>query len=115
MLTLHIPLKTVSAANAREHWRAKHRRVKAEREAIAWMLKAKSPPPLPLPLVVTMTRLGPSNGLDDDNLASAFKAVRDQIAQWLGVDDRSPLVRWVCAQRREPKWGVLIELEAAHG
>jgi hypothetical protein len=109
MLTMRIPLKTVSAANEREHWRAKHRRVKAEREAIAWMLKAKRPPPLPV--VVTMTRVGPSNGLDDDNLASAFKGVRDEIARWLGVDDRSQLVRFVPAQRREKHWGVEIRVE----
>jgi hypothetical protein len=105
---MRIPLRTVSAANEHEQWRARHRRIKAEREAIAWLLKSKRPPPLPV--VVTMTRVGPTNGLDDDNLPSAFKGIRDEIARWLGVDDRSPQVRWVPAQRREPKWGVVIEV-----
>jgi hypothetical protein len=109
-MLLKLPLRTVSGMNAREHWRARHRRVKAEREAVAWALKGQPAPALPA--VVTMTRLGPSNGLDDDNLASAMKPARDQIAAWLGVDDRSPLVRWVCAQRREKQWGVEVQVEA---
>jgi hypothetical protein len=108
MLTVQLPLRTVSGMNAREHPMARHRRVKAEREAVAWTLKGKPVPQLPV--VVTMTRLAPSNGLDDDNLASAMKPVRDQIAAWLGVDDRSPLVRWVCDQRRD-KWGVEVQIE----
>jgi fatty acid-binding protein DegV len=53
-----------------------------------------------LPCTVTMTRVAPSEGLDDDNLRSALKAVRDQIAAWLGVDDRDPLVRWAYDQKR---------------
>lgn len=111
MLTLKLPLRTVSGMNAREHPMARHRRVKKEREAVAWLLKGKPVPQLPV--VVTMTRLAPSNGLDDDNLASAMKPCRDQIATWLGVDDRDPRVRWLPAQRREAQWGVVIEVTPA--
>lgn len=111
MLTVKLPLRTVSGLNVREHWRARHRRVKAEREAVAWALKGKPVPELPV--TVTMTRLAPSNGLDQgDNLNSAFKGCRDQIAAWLGVDDRDQRVTWSYAQRRAP-WGVVIEV--AHG
>jgi hypothetical protein len=108
-----VPIRTVPGQNVREHFRARARRVKAEREAAAWSLmlaqrpdKAVKPP---LPCAVRLTRVAPSNGLDDDNLAGALKAVRDQIAAWLGVDDkRSDVVRYVYAQRRGP-WAVEIE------
>lgn len=72
--------------------------MKAEREAVAWVLRAWHAPALPC--VVHMTRLAPSNGLDDDNLRGALKGVRDELARWLGVDDRSPLVTWQYDQRR---------------
>lgn len=106
-----IPLKTISALNSREHWRARSRRVKAEREATHWAIKqAATGMPL-LPVVVKLTRVGPSNGLDSDNLVSAGKAARDQIAQWLGVDDRrSELVRYEYAQARGPEWLVRVEI-----
>lgn len=49
-------------------------------------------------LRVTFTRLA-SGTLDDDNLAGAFKACRDAVAAWLGVDDgpRGP-VTWAYTQ-----------------
>lgn len=109
---ISVAMRTAPGLNAREHWRARARRVKKEREAIAWALLAprmeKSGRP-PLPCTVRLTRVAPSNGLDDDNLAGALKGVRDQVAQWLGVDDKDRYrVRYVYAQRRGP-WSVEIE------
>ena len=102
-----VPIRTVPGMNTRESWRARARRVKAERRTVAWLLAGKPKPPAPL--TVRLTRVAPSNGLDDDNLAGALKAVRDQIADWLGIDDkRSDRVRYVYAQRRGP-WAVEIE------
>jgi hypothetical protein len=70
------------------------------------MLKTLAKPSLPL--IVTLTRVAPSNGLDDDNLAGALKGVRDAVAEWLGVDDRDrATVRYEYEQRRGP-WGVEI-------
>lgn len=89
----------------REHWRARARRVKSERRATALFLHDSRPA---LPCTVLLTRVGPSNGLDDDNLRGSLKAVRDQVAQWLGVDDRSPLVVWAYEQRRGKGWGVEV-------
>lgn len=109
-----IPLRTGNGLNAREHWRQRDRRVRAEREALAWgLLLAQRPDRAtwrpPIPCSVRITRVAPSNGLDDDNLAGSLKSVRDQIAEWMGVDDkRSDLVRYVYAQRRGP-WAVEIE------
>ncbi len=66
------------------------------------------------PVVVTLTRIAPHE-LDDDNLAFAFKAMRDGVADALGVRDRDPRVSWRYAQRK-PKtprtYGVEITVEA---
>lgn len=104
---IEIPLRTGTGLNNREHWRARGRRVKAERMAVAWALAGKEKPELPC--LVHLTRIAPSNGLDDDNLAGALKSVRDQVAEWLGVDDkRKDVVRYITHQRRGP-WGVTID------
>jgi hypothetical protein len=104
---MEIPIRTVSGLNVREHWRARARRVKSERDTTAWMLRPAEKPALPC--VVTLTRIAPSGGLDDDNLPGALKGVRDQIAAWIGVDDRErQIVRYRYAQRRG-KWGVGVE------
>lgn len=102
-----IPMRTVPGLNARENWRARARRVKAERQAVAWMLAGKAKPKTPC--TVRLTRVTPRGTADDDNLAGALKAVRDTVAEWIGVDDKdSATVRYVYAQRRGP-WAVEIE------
>lgn len=106
LMSISIPIRTVSPLNAREHWRARSRRVKAEREAAQIMLYSQRRPEIPCS--VLLTRVAPSNGLDDDNLLGALKAVRDQVAQWIGVDDRhSDRVSYRYAQRRGP-WAVEV-------
>ena len=102
-----VPLKTVPGLNARELWQGRSSRVKKERKAVAWSLVGQTRPPIPCS--VRLTRVAPSGGVDDDNLSGSLKAVRDQIAEWLGIDDRHRnQVRYVYAQKRGP-WGVTIE------
>lgn len=97
-LILALPIRVVSEANKREHWRYRHRRAKAARAATVIV-----PSGLPLPCTVQLTRIAPRQ-LDDDNLRSAFKALRDGIADRLGVKDNDPRVRWEYAQERgKPK------------
>ncbi len=106
-----VPLRTVSGLNAREHHMARARRVKAERRQVAWHLHVLAPIKPKVPCVVTLTRIAPSNGLDGDNCQGALKAVRDEVAAWLGVDDkRADLVRYEYDQRRGP-WGVEIRFQ----
>lgn len=107
-----VPIRTGRGGNEREHWRARHRRVKTERAAIGWQLYALPDSDRPAtPCVVTLTRVAPSNGLDDDNLVGALKAVRDQVAEWLVVDDKlTAIVRYEYRQKRGP-WGVEITFE----
>lgn len=106
---ISIPLRTSRGLNSREHWAARAKRVRSEREAVAFMLSGHSRPSVPC--TVVLTRVAPSNGLDDDNLAGALKAVRDQVAEWLGVDDKHRhIVRYEYQQRRGP-WGVEIAFQ----
>lgn len=51
----------------------------------------------PAELIVTMTAHMPRY-FDDDNLAGALKPVRDELAEWLGVDDGDRRVMWECDQ-----------------
>lgn len=105
---MEVSLKTTSGQNARELWPVRCRRVKKEREAVAWMLTTCARPTVPCS--VLLTRLAPSNGLDDDNLTGSLKSVRDEVAKWLGVDDRDRMtVRYRYAQQRSKTWGVRIE------
>lgn len=104
---IRVEIRTAPGMNVREHWRARARRVKAERTATAWGLIGKTRPELPC--TVRLTRVAPSAGVDDDNLTGALKGVRDQVASWLGVDDKlRTMVRYVYEQRRGP-WAVEIE------
>lgn len=102
-----VPIRTGLGLNSREHWGAKAKRVKAERSAVSWAIcQARKPD---RPCVVTLTRCGPSNGMDDDGLAGSLKGVRDEIAAWLGVDDRRrEIVRYEYKQRRAKFWSVEI-------
>ncbi len=116
LLRVEIPLHIPSVANLREHWSTKAKRTKSQRNAVVLarhgggFLSAIAAITRGEPLVCTLTRIG--RKLDDDNLASAFKAVRDQVAEELGVDDGSDAVAWRYAQEKG-KAGIRIEIERA--
>jgi hypothetical protein len=111
-VTLSIPMRLPSASNLREPWQARHRRVKLQRRIVAVCLTGRPAPALPV--VVTMERIAP-RALDDDNLRGAFKAVRDELARWLGVADNHPDVTWAYGQRRGGvgEYAVDVRVEAA--
>lgn len=99
---VYVPIRTVSVANLREHWRVKARRAKAERDAVALLLRPMlraEPLGAWVPCAVTIVRIAPRE-LDSDNLVRSQKHVRDAIAAGLGVDDRDPRVIWYVVQRR---------------
>lgn len=119
VLEFTVPVRTVSGMNQREHFHARGRRNSVHRKMVALSVLAlcrgrawPSKPtmrgrrmletmqlPVELPAVVTMTRIAPSE-LDDDNLAASNKAIRDQLADHLGVNDRDTRVRWYSEQRK---------------
>jgi hypothetical protein len=105
-----LPIKTISVMNAREHHFVRARRSKLHRETAFVLMKNTGTPP-ELPLTVTMTRIG-FGTLDDDNLASAFKAARDGVADWLGVDDGDPRITWIRQQQKGKRgeYGLWVEV-----
>ena len=107
---------SVGAMHARKRERASIRRTAEQfanasvrRESLsaqAFILGAE-------PVVVTVTRIAPSDGLDEhDGLPNACKPVVDGIADALGLPrDRSDRVTWLHDQRRGP-WGVEVTIAA---
>lgn len=66
------------------------------------------------PYVITLTRVAPSEGFDDDNLRAAMKSVRDGITDGLGLkNDNDPLLEWRYEQwhGRAKVYGVVVEIE----
>jgi len=111
VLLVSAPIHVVSEANRREHHMAKARRVKAQRSAAAMVCRTSFGAPPGPPLLIRLTRFAPRK-LDSDNLAGAFKAIRDGIADWLGINDGDERLRWDYAQApADPKvYAIRIEL-----
>lgn len=106
---VRIPLILQAETNKREHWAQRAKRSRIERETARRDMRI-SGGKLELPAVVTLTRFGPRK-LDDDNLQTAFKHVRDGVADWMGLDDRNPVVSWLYRQVVGPVWGIEIRLQ----
>lgn len=107
---IEIPIKIESTLNKREHWRKRSERARLERVlACRWIA---SPRPA-FPCIIRLIRIAPRE-LDDDNLAGGFKSVRDGIADWLGIDDRDPRVKWRYGQTKgKPKqYAVRVEFQS---
>lgn len=72
-----LPLKTVSESNmTSEHWSKKHKRHKNQHLSVRLAFRNQS---IPTPCHVVLTRFA-SRFLDDDNLVSSCKWIRDAIA-----------------------------------
>ncbi len=123
LVSLTLSLKTVSEANTRKRWEQIERKGKQRKttRSALWrrskaMLTADPGAPEILGrglLEVVLTRITPSaRGLDDDNLGSSFKAIRDETATWLCIDDRDPRVKWSPKQEKGPPktWAIRIEI-----
>src|SRR5271166_4432713 len=110
MMRFHIPIRLPSLMNTRMYWRRMAKVTKKQKEMTQVYLSiAKNYADVPpLPLLVTITRIGPRK-LDDDNLASSCKYVRDQIAKMVGVDDGSDQYTWRYEQKLG-EYGVDVEI-----
>ena len=95
-MRFHIPLRLPSLANERYAWWELARVKKQQKLTTKLCMRGREVPPPPL--LVTITRVGPQR-LDDDNLSSACKYVRDQIAAIVGIDDGSDQYTWRYEQR----------------
>lgn len=106
MTVVMLPLKTVSEANGRDHWRVKARRTRLQRHTARALVR-----PSALPVTVTLTRYS-AGTLDDDNLRSALKAVRDGIADAFGVPDNDPRLCFTYQQAKAKRgeYGVQVRI-----
>lgn len=101
---LERPLRLVSFANTRGASQgavyARAERVKTHRQvgfAAGQLFRPHLASVRARYFVVRLTRMAP-RAMDDDNLANAFKSVRDGVASALGVNDRDARVRYVTDQ-----------------
>lgn len=88
MISFDLPIKTVSEANSTEHWSVKSKRHRQQQ----WFIRLAYSRYLPHLVIDTvlgepcyqikMIRIAPRK-LDDDNLVSAFKWIRDELSELL--------------------------------
>lgn len=126
-ITWKIPLKTVSEANLCEHWSASSKRHRTQQFFIRELFR-KETQKAKLPCIVRMTRLA-SHMMDDDNLRTAFKWIRDEISECLvptqkftyttksgriksikGRADSDPRIMWEYGQEKDKVMGIRIEI-----
>jgi hypothetical protein len=116
---VEFPVITQSETNAHEHWRVRHGRSKAQR-AVTLIALSMLPHKDARHRVkhVRFVRYAPG-ALDCDNLPSAFKFCRDQVAAWIagedsiagkGDDSPSSGIKWEYAQAKQAAYGVRIEM-----
>jgi hypothetical protein len=113
MLTLKFALDLkLQGPNAREHWAETARRRKIERAAAYHRARHARVRPLLEGEIATITMTRTGRRMDDDNLAAAFKAVRDGIADALEIDDGDERLSWVPRQERawSERQGLEIEV-----
>ena len=102
-LTIDIDVDIVSPNRNIKHWQERSWRFAKARAATQCTLQDIAPPQWPK-YFVTLIRCA-ARTLDGDNLQAAFKPIRDQVAQWLGIrNDDDERLDWQYAQRpsREP-------------
>ena len=117
-VVFEIPIKVISEMNWRGHWASRARRLKNQKgiaygccqKEIGYKPKDNE---LPGRFHVTLTRLKGyrERDFDGDNLQGAFKAVRDGIAMYLGIDDGSDDIDWEYRQEKGKAAGVRVEIE----
>lgn len=110
--TVSLPIRTKSALNLREHWAARSKRVAEERRltALFWPRNRE----VELPAAIRLVRVSPRLLDSGDNLSSAMKAVRDELARIIGVNDRDARVDWLYGQAKGAA-AVLVIVECGPG
>ena len=105
-----LPIKLECATNKREHWSTIAYRKKEQRSLSRSFTSQCFTMPYG-PIVVTITRVG-LRKMDDDNLATSAKYVRDGIADALGIDDGDSRIKWEYKQEIGRAYGAKVEIKA---
>lgn len=106
---IEFPLRTWNESNQRGHWATQRKRRGPQRSATTAFCRAGLAKP-ELPCTVLLVRIAPRE-LDCDGVVAALKAIRDGVADWLGIDDGDKRVTWRYAQEKRSKvYAVRIEL-----
>jgi len=127
MISWILPIKTVSEINSSEHWSKKSKRHKIQQFFVRYLFSRESNK-IELPCTIRLTRLSPRL-LDDDNLPTSMKYVRDEISEILipekvgwyktrtgklkklkGRADDDPRILWKYSQEKWPTQAVRIEI-----
>lgn len=115
--SLQFPMHTASENKyRRQHVMVSASKTKKQRGEVRLFMRQ-------LPLVKRMAQGAPNRfeikliriacaELDFVNLCGAMKGVQDEVAEWIGLDDRDPLIRWDFLQQRCKKgfYGVRVEV-----
>lgn len=112
VVCVRLPIRIISEANSRQHWRKAAARKKEHRTTARLVMQQHARPMNDGPITITLTRIAP-RVLDDDNLASGFKAARDGIADWLGIDDGSKRLAWRYGQSKSKpgEYAAIVSVE----
>ena len=107
LLSVEVPVKTVSEMNNRDCWQKRSRRSREQK------VKTKAVVESALRKVrvggdrfmVKLTRVG-QRRLDGDNCQSSLKYCRDAVAECLRIDDGDERITWEYGQEKAKKAGV---------
>jgi hypothetical protein len=110
-IIIDLPIKTGAGLNDRLHWVARSKKTKAHRQVAHCAVLACR---RPYPAIITLMRIS-AGRLDSDNLAGAFKAIRDGVADAYQLPDNDRGLDWRYAQEkcRRGSYGIRIMLEGA--
>lgn len=109
---IEIPIRIRNEANQHGHWRRKHERSTRAHEATNYAMCICRGLLPSFPCRVTITRRGPRI-MDGDGNVRACKAVRDEVANFAGINDAERYGwQWVCLQEQSPEYSVQLELVA---
>lgn len=114
-IIFELPVRVESLQNLREHWQAEAARKKRERGGTLRRMRemvgsVRLCSTVRAPLVVTLVRLGP-RALDYSNMVGGCKHFQDGVADWLEIDDGSPLLEWVYLQEKSKAYGLRVKVE----
>jgi hypothetical protein len=109
-LWLRLPIHTVNESNHRECWAAKDKRRAGQRSAVGLALGVH-PRLMGERFAIQLTRWGIGRLDAHDGLPRSMKAIADEVAAWLGIDDGDERLTWSYAQNVGWVYGVDIRIE----